>query len=377
MNTASPARLLIQRNVTPILLAAILFAIALLADLLGINLLERIVTVMFTSLILVLGLQLFMGNSGILSFAHIGFMGIGAYASVLFSMTPEAKQLSIPSLYPVLIPIHFPFWAAVLMGALIAALIAAVISYPLMRLSDAAAVITTFALLVIINVILVHWDRITNGPRTLFGVDNYTTLWASAVVGMLVVFLVYFFKESRVGLRLRATRDDAYAAASIGINMVVMRWLAFTASAFLAGLGGGLWAHFITSFSPYAFYLTETFVVLAMLVIGGPYSVSGAVVGTLVVTAVREGLRGIENYLNIAQVVPQGVYGFTEVVLAIALILILIYRPSGIMGSRELRWTGFRRRKKVPEELKEIAEAEAAALDSSAIDSSTKGATHV
>ena len=80
----------------------------------------------------------------------------------------------------------------------------------------------------------------------------------------------------------------AYAAASIGINMVVMRWLAFIASAFIAGVGGGLWAHFITSFTPYSFYLTETFVVLAMLVIGGPYSVSGAVVGTLVVTAARE-----------------------------------------------------------------------------------------
>ncbi len=62
----------------------------------------------------------------------------------------------------------------------------------------------------------------------------------------------------------------------------MMRWLAFIASAFIAGVGGGLWAHFITSFSPYSFYLTETFVVLAMLVIGGPYSVSGAVVGTLV-----------------------------------------------------------------------------------------------
>ncbi len=92
---------------------------------------------------------------------------------------------------------------------------------------------------------------------------------------MITIFAVYLFKESRIGLRLRASRDDRYAAASIGINMVVMRWLAFIASAFIAGVGGGLWAHFITSFSPYSFYLNETFVVLAMLVIGGPYSVSG------------------------------------------------------------------------------------------------------
>src|SRR3970282_714086 len=113
---------------TPLTLAAGILLVAVVTELLGIPLLTRIVTVMFISLILVLGLQLFMGNSGILSFAHIGFMGIGAYASVLFSMTPQAKLLSIPSLYPVLVPIQMPFWLAVLAGALVAALIAAVVS---------------------------------------------------------------------------------------------------------------------------------------------------------------------------------------------------------------------------------------------------------
>src|SRR5512138_540622 len=323
---------------TPLILAAGTLLIAILTELLGISLLTRIVTVMFVSIILVLGLQLYMGNSGILSFAHMGFMGIGAYTSVLLSMTPEAKQLTNPDFYPFLIPLHLPFLPSVFMGALVATLIAALVGYPLMRLSDAAAVITTFALLVIINVVLVHWDRVTNGPRTLFGVDYYTTLPTSLIFCVITIFAVYFFKESRIGLRLRATRDDAYAAASIGINMVVMRWVAFVASAFIAGFGGGLWAHFITSFSPYSFYLTETFVILAMLVIGGPYSVSGAVVGTLVVTAAREILRAIENYVNILQIFPQGFFGFTEVVLAIVLIVILVYRPSGILGSREVRW---------------------------------------
>jgi len=323
---------------TPLTLVGVVLALAVLTELLGIPLLVRIVTVMFVSIILVLGLQLYMGNSGILSFAHIGFMGIGAYTSVLFSMTPTAKELTNSNLYPFLIPLHLPFLPSLLIGALVAALMAAVVGYPLMRLSDAAAVITTFALLVITNVVMVHWDRVTNGPRTLFGVDNYTNLWTSVIFCVITIFAVYFFKESRVGLRLRATRDDAYAAASIGINMVLMRWLAFIASAFIAGVGGALWAHFITSFTPYSFYLTETFVILAMLVIGGPYSVSGAVVGTLVVTAAREILRAIENYVNILQIFPGGFFGFTEVVLAVVLIVILVYRPGGIMGSQEMRW---------------------------------------
>jgi branched-chain amino acid transport system permease protein len=332
---------------TPLILVAGVLVVALLTQLMDISLLTRIVTVMFVSLMLVLGLQLYMGNSGILNFAHIGFMGIGAYTSVLFSMTPEAKVLTNSDLYPFLVPLHLPFLPSLLVGGLVAALLAALVSYPLMRLSDAAAVITTFALLVIIHVVLLHWDRVTNGPRTLFGVDYYTTLWTSAVFAIVTIFAVYLFKESRIGLRLRASRDDRYAAASIGINMVMMRWLAFVASAFIAGVGGGLWAHFITSFTPYSFYLTETFVILAMLVIGGPYSVSGAVVGTLIVTAAREVLRAIENYVNILQIFPEGFFGFTEVILAIILILILVYRPAGILGSRELTW--IRKQPKVKE----------------------------
>jgi branched-chain amino acid transport system permease protein len=323
---------------TPLTLVAGALLVAVLTELLGIPLLVRIITVMFVSIILVLGLQLYMGNSGILSFAHIGFMGIGAYTSVLLSMTPTAKELTNSNLYPLLIQFHLPFLPSLMIGALVAAFIAAVVGFPLMRLSDAAAVITTFALLVIINVVMVHWDRVTNGPRTLFGVDNYTNLWTAVIFCVITIFAVYLFKESRVGLRLRATRDDAYAAASIGINMMVMRWLAFIASAFIAGVGGALWAHFITSFTPYSFYLTETFVILAMLVIGGPYSVSGAVIGTLVVTAAREVLRAIENQVNILQIFPEGFFGFTEVVLAVVLILILIYRPAGLMGSQEIRW---------------------------------------
>jgi branched-chain amino acid transport system permease protein len=75
-----------------------------------------------------------------------------------------------------------------------------------------------------------------------------------------------------------------------------------------------------------------------MLVVGGPYSVSGAVIGTLVVTAAREVLRAIENQVNILQIFPEGFFGFTEVVLAVVLILILIYRPTGILGSQEIQW---------------------------------------
>lgn len=323
---------------TIFLLAVPLLILAALTDLFANALLVRIVTSLFISMIVVLGMQVFMGNSGILAWAHVGFMGIGAYVSAVCSMTPQMKEIAIPQIYPFLLNLHLPFWAAILVGVIAASLVAAVISYPLMRLSDAAAAITSFALLIIINAVLVHWDRLTNGPRTLFGVEEYTTLWISVACAILVLVLAYFFKESSLGLRLRASREDVYAASAVGINITKVRYFSFVVSAAIAGFGGGLFAHYITSFTPTAFYLIETFNVLAMLVVGGPLGVSGAVLGTVIVTFTREGVRSIENAINLNQVFPFEVIGLTEVFLATVLIVILILRPQGILGGRELTW---------------------------------------
>jgi len=231
-----------------------------------------------------------------------------------------------------------PFLPSILVGTVVAMLVAAIISYPLMRLSDAAAAITSFALLIIINAVLVHWDRVTNGPRTLFGIEEYTTLWISVICAILIMIIAYFFKESSLGLRLRASREDYYAASSVGINITRVRYLSFVVSAAIAGFGGGLWAHYITSFTPAAFYMLETFNVLAMLVVGGPLGVSGAVFGTFLVTFAREGVRSIENSLNLNHVFPFEVVGLTEVFLAAVLIISLILKPEGILGGLELHW---------------------------------------
>ena len=125
-----------------------------------------------------------------------------------------------------------------------------------------------------------------------------------------------------------------------------MRWLALVLSAFIAGLGGGLFAHFITSFTPKAFFLTETFVILAMLVIGGPATVSGAVIGTLLVTVIYQSLRWVENTLNIHQVFSGNVAGLTDTGLALILIAVLILRPGGFLERRELSLGGWLTRKK-------------------------------
>lgn len=213
------------------------------------------------------------------------------------------KGTVLPKLYGLLEPLNASFISALVIAGMVAAVIAALIGFPLMRLSG-AAVIATFALLVIIHVILLNWTQVTNGPRTVFGVPRLTSLWGAALWSLISVVSAYAFKTSRVGLMLRASREDEKAAASSGIDIIRVRWLAFSASAFFAGVAGGLYAHFITSFGAGAFYLAETFLVLAMLIIGGGGSLSGAVFGSVAVTLLSEGTRALENAINIAKVFP-------------------------------------------------------------------------
>ncbi len=299
-------------------------------------LLERIAITLCINLVLVVGLQVFMGNAGILSFAHIGFMGVGAYAAAVLSIPAQMKGMALPDLYPLLEGVAVAPMVAILAGVAVAALVAALVSYPLMRLSDAAAVITSFALLVVLHTLMLHWSAVTNGPRTLFGLPKATTLGLAAGAALAVIAVALLFKESRTGLLLRASRDDEIAAGAIGVRIPALRWRAFVLSAAIAALGGGLWGHFITSFSPKAFYLKETFVVLGMLVIGGASTVSGAVLGTFLVTLAFEGLRAVEGALNRAQLFAGQVVGLTEVALACAMILFLILRPGGLLPTAEI-----------------------------------------
>jgi branched-chain amino acid transport system permease protein len=310
--------------------------LVVIAEVIDTRLFSRIATILLINLILVLGLQIFTGNSGILSFAHIGFMGVGAYTTAVLTMPVQMKSMALPDLYLILKSVEIDPSLGILAGGAVAAIVASIISYPLMRLSDAAAVITSFAVLVIMHTVMVHWSALTNGPRTLFGIVNATDLKTSAAAAIIAVVMALWFKESRAGILLRATRDDEVAAGAIGADITTLRWKAFILSALFAGIGGGLWAHFITSFSPNAFYLRETFVILGMLVIGGAATVSGAVFGTFAVTATFEGLRWFENTINAAQILSRPVVGLTEIVLACAMIGVLILKPGGIIETSEI-----------------------------------------
>jgi branched-chain amino acid transport system permease protein len=340
-----PAVMARGRKFLPLVAIIVVFGVvAIITSAIGIPLVDRLVTVMFINLIMVLGLQIFMGNSGLLSFAHVGFMGIGAYASALLSIPVASKAMSLPDLYPALAGIEMGFVPAMFCGAAIAAIFAAVVGYPLMRLSDSAAAIASFALLVIVHVVLSQWSAVTNGPRTLFGLLKYTDMWTAVTWALIVVVIAYLFKESPLGMKLRASRDNVHAASAIGINVIRARWLSFILSAFICGMAGALWAHFITSFQPSAFYLTQTFVILTMLIVGGPRTVTGVALGVLLVTTVHEGLRYVENAISLDGSFAFGTIGMTEILLAILLIVMLAFRPGGLVQTKELFSSAKRKR---------------------------------
>lgn len=333
---------------TMVLIAVLLVVGAVLFNAFAPFVYVGIYTYFCVTLLMVLGLQMFMGNSGILNWTYVGFVGIGAYASSILSVSPSVKSMGVPNMYPALVELQMPVLPALVVGALVAAAIAAVIAWPLMRLSDAVGVITLFATLIVIHVIMTQWDNVTNGPRTFFGVQPFTSIWIATGAAVLALFAAHLFRESSLGLRLRASRDNRYAAMAIGVNVVAVRYFSFVLSAFMGGLGGGLWAHYITSFSPKSFYVVETFVLLTMLVIGGAGSISGATFGAVVITVMREVLRQLEGYLNNSGIISFDVYGLTEVVVAILLIVMLIWRPEGLVGGWEARLPFMK--KKTPED---------------------------
>lgn len=337
------------RALTALILIAGMLLLAIGTEAVGGRVFVRVVTVLFINLILVVGLQIFMGNSGLVSFGHVAFMGLGAYGSIWFSLTPEQKNLALPDMPEEwwLYQANLPFPLAIVAGGLLALVLGGVIGVALVRLRGASFTIASFALLLIVHSVSLQTEELTRGSRTVFGIPPYTELWTVVAWAVVVVIAALIFKESSVGLKLRAAREDEEAAASLGVNAASVRWLGWAMSVFVAGVGGGLWAHFITTFSPSAFYLSQTFLIVAMLIIGGSRSVSGAVIGAAAVALTSELLRGTEGVLNtqrtdgtgIGRFIPFQLVGFTEIVLAIAIILILIWRPAGITGGREV---GFR-----------------------------------
>jgi branched-chain amino acid transport system permease protein len=285
---------------------------------------------------IVVATYVFIGNSGVLSFGQISFVAVGAFAAGVTTVPLESKTFVLPGLYPLLRDHTIGNLPSLLLAAAAGGLFALVVGLPLMRLSGLAAGIATFAVLEITHNVLREWEGIGPGATTLSLVPE-TTGALQATVGALVVMAVAFaYQRSRFGRLLRASREDAAAARGVGVDIHRQRLWAFTLSGALAGLAGGLLVHLLGSITTEQVYLELTFLSLAMLVVGGVTSLWGAVLGALVVSALDSFLTEAEQGLDVGVSLdlPQG----TRVVLLGAIMaLVLILRPSGLTGGRELR----------------------------------------
>jgi branched-chain amino acid transport system permease protein len=283
---------------------------------------------------MVVAIYVFVGNSGVLSFGHVSFVAVGAFSAGVMTIPLESKSGVLPDLFPILRDHTIGNVPSLILAAALGGLLAFVLGLPLMRLSGLAASIATFAVLQIAFNLLNNWTSIGPGATTLSLVPE-STHGVQAVVGVLIVIAIAFaYQQSRFGRMLRATREDAAAAAGVGVDVHRQRLWAFTLSGALAGFSGALYVHMLGSITASEVYLDLTFLTLAMLVVGGATSLWGAVLGALVISGLDSFLSQAEAGINVGFKldIPQG---STLVVLGAAMAIVLILRPSGITGGRE------------------------------------------
>jgi branched-chain amino acid transport system permease protein len=288
---------------------------------------------------IVVALYVFIGNSGVLSFGHVSFVALGAWTAGVLTVPPSEKPAIMPNLAGFLQHRHVDNVESLLLAAVVGGVAAFLVGIPLMRLSGLAAGIATFAVLEITHNLLQYQERIGPGLNAFSSVPETTGLRQAAIGAVVCVVVAFLYARSRFGRLLRATREDDAAARAVGASVYRQRLMAFTVSGFLAGLAGGLYVHLLPV-QVNSVYLDLTFITLAMLVVGGATSLFGAVVGALAVSALDSWLSVAENGTSLFGWQIDLPSGTAEIVVGVLMATVLILRPSGLTGGRELRLRG-------------------------------------
>lgn len=327
------------REVWPLIILSIgLLLVVAIIQSMGDRIVSQSLTEGLIRLVVVIGLYIFIGNSGLISFGHIGFMMIGAYATAWQTMDPMTKDIFIPGLPAYLLANSHHWLIATIIGGLIAAIAAFISGLAMMRLSGIAASIGTFALFMSFYSLYLQWSTWTAGQSSLVGIPVTTTPWVAFWFCIVAMIGAFVYSRSKFGLALRASREDEVAAKAAGVNVTGERVISFTISAFFVGMAGGLYGHFLGLLTVDTFYLPMTFITLSMLVVGGMQSLSGAVVGTIVLSFVIELLRKAEKGFSLGETSISLPASSAEVGLGVILLLILIFRPSGFTRNAEIYW---------------------------------------
>ena len=281
--------------------------------------LQQILSFIAINVILAASLNLVNGFCGQFSLGHAGFMAVGAYTGALLSLHVTG----------------WPFPVYVISGGLAAAAAGFLVGMPSLRLRGDYLAIVTLGFGEIIRVILLNLE-VAGGARGLYGIPSGTDFWNSvhafAWAGA-TLLLVWRLVYSSYGRAFMSVREDEIASECMGINTTYIKVKAFVISSFFAGVAGALFAQTTSSLNPASFQFVKSVDVVIMVVLGGMGSLSGSVIGAILVTILPEALRPLQEFTGV---------DLRMVIYSLALILLMIWRPEGLLGQRE--WAFYWRR---------------------------------
>jgi branched-chain amino acid transport system permease protein len=293
------------------------------------------VWLLIVNVIAVLGLQVYSGNTGRMTISHVAFIAMGAYVSALFTINPAVKKSVLKGLPDWLYATNLDVIWAMLIAVIIAGALAWLLGFVIVRLGYDGVIISTFALLLIVQTVILAAKGWTNGLTSIYGMPRFSSPWLLLGVAILSVVIATFFKESRLGLQTRAARDDQTSAEAMGVNTKRLNHLAWVIGAILAAAAGALMVHVVGAASPRNFYIVFTIELIAMLVLGGQRSVTGGFAGAVFVTGLIILVREFEGGFALGSVEIPPLFGATQLVLSFAILSILYFKPEGIFGLKE------------------------------------------
>jgi branched-chain amino acid transport system permease protein len=274
--------------------------------------------------IFTLSLNLIVGYTGLAALGHIAFACVGAYTSSLFAL-----NLGISP------------WIGLIAGAIMASILGAIVAYPSLRLKGDYLALATFGLGVIVYSIAKNWVSLTRGPMGLPGIPSFSifgyqisNVWSYLILVLIFVFITYLairnITNSPFGRILKGIREDEIASQAMGKNVNKYKLIVFIVGAFFAGIAGSLYAHYISFIDPSSFTIMESITVLLMVVFGGMGSLKGSFVGAFLLVILPELLRFLGMPSSVAAPLKQMIYG-------LLLVVLMIWRPQGLMGKYKFK----------------------------------------
>lgn len=272
-------------------------------------------------IILAVGLNLIVGFSGQFSLGHAGFMAIGAYAAAIIG----SKS-----------PTYGAFFGAMLVGALLSGAVALLVGIPTLRLKGDYLAVATLGVSEIIRIFIINGGSLTNGAAGILGIPNFTTWQMVYFFVVITTIATLNFLRSPIGRSTLSVREDEIAAESVGVNTTKIKIIAFVFGAITASIAGSLQAGFIGSVVPKDYTFINSINVLIIVVFGGLGSITGAIVSAIV--------------LGILNMLLQDVASVRMIIYALALVLVMIFRPGGLLGTWELSLSRFFKKSKKEEQ---------------------------